>query len=263
MPIITTEGIVVRAIDYSETSLILWLFTPDHGRLHVIAKGARRPRSPFEGACELLTRAEVLFYRKAKSEGLDTAKELDPIALHHGLRKDLARLHRGLHVAELLTELSEQEVASPRAYAAATTVLKALSEAELSTLDRHVLLFELELLAAGGLQPILDRCARCKGPLFDGEGERAWFSPGQGGAACAKHGDGEATTLEVSRATLRALLALQLGREGVPDAATTADLRRLMDGFVAYHVGKPLTMARHLTPVAPRTVVTRQPARTG
>ena len=40
-----TEAIVLRSIRYGEADRILHLYTPDHGRVSAIAKGARRARS--------------------------------------------------------------------------------------------------------------------------------------------------------------------------------------------------------------------------
>ncbi|MBI3574264.1 MAG: recombination protein O N-terminal domain-containing protein, partial [Gammaproteobacteria bacterium] len=36
-------GFVLHQSPYSETSLVLEVFTPEHGRVGVLAKGARRP----------------------------------------------------------------------------------------------------------------------------------------------------------------------------------------------------------------------------
>ncbi len=262
MALVKTDAIVLRTIDYSETSLIVWLFSREHGRLHIIAKGARRPRSIFEGALEPLVRGELVFYRKAKPDGLETAKEFDPIDLNRGLRTDLARLHRGLYVAELLTELSEHDLPSPTAFTAASEALRALATDARPHLDRHVLRLELALLGAGGLAPVLDRCVRCGGPPFEGDEERAFFAPGAGGVLCRQHGDGDAATLEVRRPVLRALLALSLGREGTPDLAQTLELRRLLDGYLAWHIGKPLRLSRFLTPTAPPAPAGQRPQRT-
>ncbi|MEZ0230471.1 MAG: DNA repair protein RecO, partial [Planctomycetota bacterium] len=90
MAIQKTDALVLRAIDYSETSQVAWFFTREHGRVHVIAKGARRPRSPFEGALEPLVRGEILFYRKKRNatdeESLDLLKEFDPVDRFPGVR---------------------------------------------------------------------------------------------------------------------------------------------------------------------------------
>lgn len=248
--ILKTDAIVLRAIDYSETSLIVWLYTRAHGRVHVIAKGARRARSPFEGALEPLVRGELVFYRKAKPDSLDTAKEFDPQDLHLGLRGDLARLHRALYVGELLTELSEQEVASPEAFDAAIAALSALSRGPVERLEQALVSCQLQLLAASGLAPVLDRCARCGGSAFpDGATDNAWFGPAQGGVLCLPHGHDDGGTTAVSRPVLRRLLATALGRSVPPEPRADLEVRRLLDVFLAWHLGREVRMARWLRPV--------------
>ncbi|MBX3469433.1 MAG: DNA repair protein RecO [Planctomycetes bacterium] len=264
MAIHRTDAIVLRAIDYSETSLIVWLYTRDHGRVHLIAKGARRARSPFEGALEPLVRGELVFYRKAKPDGLDIAKEFDPVDLHLGLRADLARLHRGVYVGELLTELSEPDVASPEAFDAAAEALGHLARGSHDALEQALVGCQLRLLAASGLRPVLDRCARCGGPVFpeapagrdarpaqerDRRADDAWFGPAQGGALCLEHGRGESGATAVSRPLLRRLLATALGRRVAPDPAADLEVRRLLDQFLAWHLGREGRMVRWLRPV--------------
>src|SRR4029077_19048733 len=47
-----TEAIVLRSIRYGEADRILHLYTPYHGRLSALAKGARRARSRFGARLE-------------------------------------------------------------------------------------------------------------------------------------------------------------------------------------------------------------------
>jgi DNA repair protein RecO (recombination protein O) len=256
--ILKTDAIVLRTIDYSETSLIVWFFTREHGRVNVIAKGARRARSPFEGALEPLVRGELLYYprSKAKSDGLDTAKEFDPQDLHLGLRRDLARLHRGVYVGELLTELSEPEVSSPESFEAAAVALARLAREPLERLEQVLVECQLRLLGSAGLMPVLDRCARCSGPVFGDGVDEAWFAPAQGGALCLPHGSGRdpagdgAAVSAVSRPVLRRLLATALGRQVTPDPAADLGVRRLLDQFLTWHLGREVRATRWLRPVA-------------
>ncbi|HXA44461.1 MAG TPA: recombination protein O N-terminal domain-containing protein, partial [Candidatus Angelobacter sp.] len=46
-------GIILRTRPLTETSLIVHWLTPDLGRLATVAKGARRPKSPFAGRLDL------------------------------------------------------------------------------------------------------------------------------------------------------------------------------------------------------------------
>lgn len=56
---INTEGIVLTRTDFQEADRILTLLTPDHGKLRVIAKGVRRPRSKLAGGIELLSVSDI------------------------------------------------------------------------------------------------------------------------------------------------------------------------------------------------------------
>ena len=159
MAILTTPALVLRTIDYSETSLIVWLYTQEQGRVHVIAKGARRARSPFEGALEPLVLGELVFYRKAnKPDALDIAKEFDPIDLHRGLRQDLDRMHRGVYLTELLGELAEADAPNEEAWSAIVAALDALARGPANELDVVLFRAELALIASAGLAPALRGC---------------------------------------------------------------------------------------------------------
>ena len=49
-----STAIILRLVEFSETSLVVTLLTRDFGKLTAMAKGARRKKSPFEGALDLL-----------------------------------------------------------------------------------------------------------------------------------------------------------------------------------------------------------------
>lgn len=242
MPLARTEAIVLRTIDWSETSLIAWLFTRERGRLHVLAKGARRPRSPFEGALEPLVRGELVSYQRKKAgDGLEIAKEFDPLDRHTGLRKDLPRLYRGLYLGELLLELSERDLPSHETFDAASAALAGLCREEPGQLDRPLFRCELLLLRAAGLSPRLDACARCGGAL-PATAEPV-FSPAAGGLLCPAHAPREREALPLSRGALRTLLALDQGVDVRLGPDSSRELRALLDAFFTWHLERPLRMA--------------------
>jgi len=100
-----TDAIVIRVTEYSETSCIVTMLTRDFGKVTVIAKGARRPKSPFEAAIDVLAICRIVFIAKTNSLSLLTEAKLE-----HRFRageSDLNRLYIGYYVIELLKILSD------------------------------------------------------------------------------------------------------------------------------------------------------------
>ena len=64
----STHGLILRTRPLTETSLIVHWLTPDLGRIATVAKGARRPKSPFAGKLDLFYAADFSFSRSRRSE---------------------------------------------------------------------------------------------------------------------------------------------------------------------------------------------------
>jgi DNA repair protein RecO (recombination protein O) len=148
------SGVVLRTRLLTETSLIVHWLTEEHGRLATVAKGARRPKSPFRGKLDLFHEAEFSFQRSRRSD-LHTLRELVVIHTHPALRTRLENLRQAAYGTSLIEAAAEPETAVP--------TLHGLSVEFLDCLDRGgaspwlVLAFELKVLEASGLAPDLDR----------------------------------------------------------------------------------------------------------
>ena len=80
----TATGLVLRTRPLTETSLIVHWLTPGLGRLATVAKGARRPKSPFRGKLDLFYLADFSFSRSRRSE-LHTLREVSLRETHSAL----------------------------------------------------------------------------------------------------------------------------------------------------------------------------------
>jgi len=153
-----TEAIVIRLADFSESSRVVTLFSRDFGKLSAIAKGAKRPKSAFEAALDLLSVCNIVFIRKS-SGGLDILTETQLKRRFQTASRDLTRLYGGYYVAELLNGLSEEHDPHPQLYEDAVSVLAALADEEEPAVA--ILRFELSLLREIGQLPAWDICVRC------------------------------------------------------------------------------------------------------
>ncbi len=73
--VVSTECIVLRLIDYGESSRIVTLLTRSHGKLAVIARGAKKPKSKLGGIMNLGGLLDITFYLK-DSRGVQNLKEV-------------------------------------------------------------------------------------------------------------------------------------------------------------------------------------------
>ena len=149
-----TSGLILRTRPLTETSLIVHWLTPDLGRVATVAKGARRPKSPFRGKLDIFHLAEFSFVRSRRSD-LHTLREVILRDSHRALREDIHLLQQAAYCVQLIELTTETESPVPE-------IFQLLSEF-LAFLPGHpadplvVYAFEMKLLAATGLQPDLAR----------------------------------------------------------------------------------------------------------
>ena len=91
-----------------------------------LAKGARRPKGPFESALDLLAICRVVFLHKS-SDTLDLLTEAKLEKRFRASTRDLSRLYAGYYVAELLNELTDIADPHPELFEAAIFTLAELN----------------------------------------------------------------------------------------------------------------------------------------
>lgn len=165
-----TLAIVLRVVDFSETSVVLSLFTETYGKINALAKGARRPKSSFYGAVDILSLSQVIFLPR-RSGTLDLLTEAKLVRRYRPCQWSLARLYAGYYVAELLTGLTEPHQAQPGLFRLAVDTLADLQTPATAfayqPVTAIVLRFEMRALALLGHGLGLTHCAGCDTPLVD------------------------------------------------------------------------------------------------
>jgi DNA repair protein RecO (recombination protein O) len=200
MPAEKSLAIVLRVIEFSETSCVVNLFTRDFGKIGALAKGARRPKSPFEAALDLLAVCRIVFLHKS-SEALDLLTEARLERRFRAAARDLSRLYAGYYVAELLTELTDTGDPHPDLFDAAdATLLHLDGQAEVAP---AVLRFEMAALRMLGHLPALEVCTEC-GERVPLSGKVA-FGQLAGGVLCPRCRPGKRQVVSVSGEVVEAL----------------------------------------------------------
>src|SRR6267154_1470233 len=135
------NGLILRTRPLTETSLIIHWLTPQLGRLATVAKGARRPKSPFRGKLDLFYYAEFSFSRSQRSE-LHNLREVNLIQTHPSLRRELAYLQQAAYCAELIEQTTETETPIAPIFELLSGFLASLSQHPPGT--QTILAFELK-----------------------------------------------------------------------------------------------------------------------
>jgi DNA repair protein RecO (recombination protein O) len=243
-----TEALVLRLYPFSETSLVVHALTPDCGRVHALAKGARRARTRGGEYLDLLVRAELVLLR-SPTAALATLTAYTVLETFPAIRTDLRRLYPAYFLDELLHEVSRENEPNPALYAAGIDGLDALDRAPVEALPAALLAFEARFLEASGYLPELRRCVHCR--RDPGPSEAIGFSPRRGGLLCASCGAEDPARLRAERGALLTLSSL-IGIRGEPlyrvrlPARTVPELRRLLSAYYEHVFERRLRTARFL-----------------
>jgi len=200
MPAEKSLAIVLRVVEFSETSCVVTLFTRDFGKVSALAKGARRPKSPFEAALDLLAVCRVVFLRKS-ADVLDLLTEAKLERRFRAATRDLSRLYAGYYVIELLREMTDTHDPHEALFDAALGAIAALDGD--GDVFATVLRFELAALRELGHLPSLQECVGC-GCQVEAS-ERVAFGYLAGGVLCPACRPGQHAVVNVSEPTLLTL----------------------------------------------------------
>lgn len=208
-----TTGIVLRVIPFSETSCIVTMFTRDFGKVTTMAKGARRPKSPFEAALDVLALCRIVFLNKnSDAMGLLTEAKLE--RRFRSATRSLDRLYAGYYIVELLNSMTDDGDPHPELFELSTQVIRQIDSSEIS--DEEVgfalLNYELKMLSILGHLPMLTKCVSCgreKTTIA-----RVSFGLNAGGILCGACRGGESNIVSLSPEGLQFLLKIVGGQIG-------------------------------------------------
>ena len=218
--ILTTEAIVLRTMKYSESSLIATLFTRDHGKISVLAKGARRRTRPFGSSIEAMNHVHAVIYHKPQRE-LQLITQCDLVGRYPAIVEDLDRMGVGMAAVELLHLSTEHDEPHPEVFDLALDLLKFLQNATHSY-QNALYVYEIKLLGLLGFKPSLLECVSCKAdvhPILISRPDERLRVTGNGVLCmrCSATGD---AGIAISAAACTALARFQ-GVEKIEDALGT------------------------------------------
>lgn len=221
---------VLHSYPFRETSLIIETFTRDRGRVALVARGARRPKSALRGV--LLAFQPLLLSWSGKTE-LRTLHKAEWEGGYTPLQ-GLA-LICGFYVNELLLKLLPRDDPHEQLFAAYRETLDALgrSDGHAVSLRR----FEKTLLRELGYGLMLDRDADTGAPI---QADLQYTYVMEHGPV-ARRGDGAQNGVELSGQTL-----IDMQSDRYTSAASLQQCKMLMRALINRHLGDKILHTRLL-----------------
>jgi DNA repair protein RecO (recombination protein O) len=236
MRIVLQPAFVLHRRPYRDTSLLLEAWTPEQGRLGLVARGVRTRRSRWQGLLQPFQPLLLSGSGKGDLLTLTTAEEAG-----RPLPPPPARWLSGLYVNELLLRLLPRHDPHPGLFAAYQTVLEALAGS--STEEAALRIFEKRLLAELGYGLLLDTDADSGAPIA---AERVYrYVLEQGPCSLARTAGG----ILISG---KSLLALR--QENLADPGVLREAKRLTRAALGVYLqGRPLQTRELLAALQRRT----------
>jgi DNA repair protein RecO (recombination protein O) len=195
-----TEAIVLKAIDFSETSRIVTFLTPDRGRLTCMAKGVKRPKSQLSGLLDTFNRVELVYLWK-ESRSVQQMTDGTLLERYAGIKKDLDKSMYGAFLIEMLYRVAHDNEPSHDLF---DTYVDGITHLDDWTGDVcvHVCWQIIRLLTVSGFSPTLHECCHCGESIQKDAG----FSY-DGGVTCSEC----ISDVTMDRGTYQTLLAIGKG----------------------------------------------------
>ena len=179
-----TKAIILNRRDWREADRLVSVYTPDYGRLNLLARGARKAGSKLAPHLEPISLSRLLVVRGRKMNYVGAAM-MDEAFLN--IKNDLNKLYFAGKALSLFTRLVKEDEADPELFAWLEKWLFNLEAAggqePLEKQDGRfrLALFTWRLLAIFGYAPRLDKCVVCGRSLQAGKNQ---FDLSKGGLVC-------------------------------------------------------------------------------
>ncbi|OEH93707.1 DNA repair protein RecO [Bacillus solimangrovi] len=236
-----TEGIVIRTNDYGETNKVVTLYTRDLGKIAVMARGAKKPKSRLTSVTQLFTYGSYLVQ---KGNGMGAMQQGEIIQSFRSIREDIFKTAYAAYIAELTDKLTEEKRSNPFIFELLNQTLMYMHEG----VDIDILLniYQIKMLDVAGIPPHVDSCVNCGHT----EGTFA-FSVREGGFLCHRCFSIDPYRMAVSAATLKLIRIFytfdiaRLGDVSVQQK-TKNELKELINAYYDAHSGIYLKSRRFL-----------------
>jgi DNA repair protein RecO (recombination protein O) len=217
--VVNQPGFVLHSYPYKETSLIIDLFSRDHGRVALVAKGAKRPHSKLRGVLQTFQPLQLAWMGKSEVRTLVSAEWVGGLLPLEG-----AALLCGFYLNELLVKLLARDDPHAQLFDHYMSALNQLAHDEPPAIVLRK--FELSLLKETGVAGNLALCIQTGQPV---DAQKTYVVDPERGPRVSLASD---TSPSVSGKTL-----LDMEAGDYSDSTTQLQSKFLMRHLLSHHLG--------------------------
>ncbi|MEA2060465.1 MAG: DNA repair protein RecO [Thermodesulfobacteriota bacterium] len=249
----STQGILLRRIEYGDYDLIVTYFTQSMGRVSVVAKNAKKSVKRFAGALDPFSLMHIYCTLPKKRKGLPVLDYVEMINPFAKIRMNTAKTGYASYWLELINSWMEQGKAQPEIFYLLSYVLDALNS---GGVEKEVLslLFQIRFMSFSGFTPNITSCGICSAPVDEICQNRIVFDFAECVILCDKccstrkngvNPRGPGYRVSVSKGTLKQLAWINtrdIKRTGVikfPGFAVKEG-EHLLESFIPCHIGREM-----------------------
>jgi len=127
--IVKTKAIVLKKINYGDTSIIVSLYTEEYGRMSAILKGARKSKTKQGLIIDPLNFVEIVLYKK-KNRDVQLISSTDLITNYIRIKEDIEILKFAYATIELIQNLTVEEEKNIKLFKGLTKILNLFNSSE-------------------------------------------------------------------------------------------------------------------------------------
>lgn len=159
MTIIKTQALLLKKINFQDSSTIINFYTREQGKVSVIAKGSRRMKSQFRGYLEPLNFLDIIYYNKPTRE-IQILTKVDLLQNFVSNLNDIRANYNSLAILELIDKLVHHNEENQRLFDMTINTLKYIDNNP-DRSDFGLILFLLGAIKTLGYRIDLNNCHFC------------------------------------------------------------------------------------------------------
>jgi DNA repair protein RecO (recombination protein O) len=234
--IVKTDAVVLHTRRFRESSKIVTLYTREHGKMSVVARGVLQPKSKYGSAIQPMAFLSVLVYRKEGRE-LQNLSNAETVERFGVLTSSLEKMTTAMGIIEIVDAAMHDEDRNEELFNTLVAALRALNDPAAAETSVH-LWFLIRLATILGYALRTEQCGVCGEPFE--MGEIVPYSLSIGAPLCSEHRD-SMTYRQFSRRAFELLGALELLEVGDasaihPEVPVASELADALTAFIRFHV---------------------------